>query len=52
MRTPDGGLYNPRRFQPVQGYDSHAECESAHSRTELTAGYDYLVCLPDTVKPQ
>jgi hypothetical protein len=52
VRTRDGALYNPHRFQPVQGYDSRAECENARGRTELTEGYDYLLCLPDTVKPQ
>jgi hypothetical protein len=51
VRTPDGGLYNPHRFQPVQGYDSRDECENARGRSELIKGYDYTLCLPATVKP-
>jgi hypothetical protein len=52
VKTPDGAIYHPYRFQVVQAYPSRVDCENARDQTKLTAGYDYSLCLPDTVKPQ
>jgi hypothetical protein len=52
VRSPDGAVYNPHRYEVVQAYASRAECDNARDQTKLTAGYDYSLCLPETVKPQ
>ncbi len=45
-----GGLYNPHEYQPMGAYESKVECESVKRSWKLPKGYDYTVCLPDTVK--
>ena len=39
-------------YEVVQAYDSRVDCEKVQKTTRLPKGYDRLVCLPDTVKPQ
>jgi hypothetical protein len=52
VRQSDGSLYSPHRYQPVQAYSTQEACESAVRASRPAKGYDRLVCLPDTVKPQ
>ena len=52
VQTPGGGVYNPYRFQPVQSYQTLADCDRAQRNYQPSEGYVRAVCLPDTVDPK